>query len=302
MVHAIPRMASTLLVYCLLACTLSGALAAKKSPPPPRRPPPPQLLTKSPPPPSPPPPRPPPPKSSPPPSPPPPRPPPPKASPPPPRPPPKASPPPPRPPPPKTSPPPPKALSPSPPPPKASPPPLSSTPPPPQDYSGGSCTDAWATLNMTNMYRVWHQAKPLTWSSTLAASSQTYAVTLAAKSCGLVHSGGSGYGENLYAKYQYPKSSDMTCAPAVTSWYNEVSQYVFSTKPYTDNWISTKMVGHFTQLVWASTTSVGCGVAIGDYQTSYGLGSCRVVVCQYKPPGNYIGDSYFLANVLPKLA
>ena len=45
------------------------------------------------------------------------------------------------------------------------------------------------------------------------------------------------------------------------------------------NW---KPAGHYTQMVWRDTTRLGCGEA-----------QCKgmlMVVCNYDPPGNYIGQ------------
>ena len=47
----------------------------------------------------------------------------------------------------------------------------------------------------------------------------------------------------------------------------------------------TAATGHFTQVVWKSTTGLGCGFNAG----------CRMYVCNYSPPGNFLGQ--FDANV-----
>lgn len=46
-----------------------------------------------------------------------------------------------------------------------------------------------------------------------------------------------------------------------------------------------KVIGHATQLLWKSTTKVGCATALGSCSD----GQHKVFVCQYSPPGNYQG-------------
>lgn len=47
--------------------------------------------------------------------------------------------------------------------------------------------------------------------------------------------------------------------------------------------------GHFTQMVWKGSEQLGCGSVTASSGALY-------VVCNYSPPGNYIGE--FVANVL----
>lgn len=54
--------------------------------------------------------------------------------------------------------------------------------------------------------------------------------------------------------------------------------------------------GHFTQLVWQSTTSVGCGAVLCDNDATGGVHGWYLV-CEYYPPGNVIGE--FRGNVDP---
>jgi len=44
------------------------------------------------------------------------------------------------------------------------------------------------------------------------------------------------------------------------------------------------MCGHYTQVVWRSTTTVGCAMAVcKDSQE-------QIWVCQYQKPGNWVGQ------------
>jgi pathogenesis-related protein 1 len=45
-----------------------------------------------------------------------------------------------------------------------------------------------------------------------------------------------------------------------------------------------KICGHYTQMVWKSTTEFGCAKA----KCTAGNKITEIVVCQYNPAGNYI--------------
>ncbi|CAL9731715.1 protein Pry1p [Monosporozyma unispora] len=136
--------------------------------------------------------------------------------------------------------------------------------------------NASVLLNAHNNKRALHQNTPsLTWSSELEAYAQNYANGYDC-SGNLIHSGGP-YGENLALGYGVEG--------AVEAWYGEISDYDFSNPGFSEN------AGHFTQLIWKSSTEVGCAIkscggSWGDY-----------VICSYNPAGNVIGE--FPENVLP---
>jgi hypothetical protein len=81
---------------------------------------------------------------------------------------------------------------------------------------------------------------------------------------------GGSYGENLAQGYATPTL-------AIDSWADEESDYNYEKRKFSIE------VGHFTQLVWKNTTSVGCGAADCD---SAGW----LLICEYWPPGNVIGE------------
>ncbi len=116
----------------------------------------------------------------------------------------------------------------------------------------------------------------LAWSTVIAQSAQKYANILAVNG-EFSHSHWE-YGENLFAA-----SYSVNYTDAINSWYAEKSDYSYADNSCTPG----AQCGHYTQLIWRNTTEFGCGSAIyevGQYQ------GWEVIVCQYNPPGNYIGQ------------
>ena len=66
-------------------------------------------------------------------------------------------------------------------------------------------------------------------------------------------------------------------------WYDEVKNYNYNNPVFSGS------TGHFTQVVWKSSTKLGCGIGVASNNNIYG-------VCNYSPPGNVQGQ--FALNVL----
>ncbi|XP_017289457.1 Golgi-associated plant pathogenesis-related protein 1-like [Kryptolebias marmoratus] len=138
-------------------------------------------------------------------------------------------------------------------------------------------------LDTHNMYRAMHKASLLTYNSELCTNAQEWADHLL-KEKKLGHSPTKD-GENVYY------FSSTVCAKqkgneAVDSWYSEIKDYDFNNPGFKSG------VGHFTQVVWQSSTELGVGVATN--------GNTVFVVGQYRPAGNISTADYFKKNVLPK--
>ncbi len=131
-----------------------------------------------------------------------------------------------------------------------------------------------------NEYRRLHCAQPVVWSPALAAIAQRWADHLRGRQCSLQHNPDTTCGENL--TYDSPSGS-LAPEEVVQGWYSEVGKYSFQNPQYHPG------AGHFTQVVWAGTTRIGCGVAHCP--------NADVWVCNYDPPGNV--RKQFAANVSP---
>ncbi|ORY55850.1 SCP-like extracellular protein [Pseudomassariella vexata] len=122
-----------------------------------------------------------------------------------------------------------------------------------------------AILNSTNFYRTKHNASSVRWNSTLV----DFALSYLDSTCDFAHSGGP-YGENLALGC----SNATSC---VEAWGNERDEYDFGNPDFSE------ATGHFTQLVWKTTTDVGCSARICGDAGWY-------LVCEYWPRGNIIGE------------
>ena len=126
-------------------------------------------------------------------------------------------------------------------------------------------------VSLHNRIRARVGVPPLVWSDRLAAHAQQWANHLSQRGA-FEHSHDSRFGENLF---------EITGAPAtpeqvIDSWASEARGY-----DYRNNHCG-GVCGHYTQLVWRDTTEVGCAVASRR--------NTEVWVCNYNPPGNYIGE------------
>lgn len=115
----------------------------------------------------------------------------------------------------------------------------------------------------------------VTWSAEIAAVAQAYA-----DKCVWEHSSND-YGENLYAT-----SGGGTPKDVVGSWASEVADYDYASNSCAAN----KACGHYTQVVWANTLRIGCGMAKCPDNAPWGNGPWEMWVCNYDPPGNWGGE------------
>ncbi len=164
------------------------------------------------------------------------------------------------------------------------------------DFSGGAfytknavvqsiSIDEAKVLVAHNKWRAEVGAPEMAYSKELASLAQAWADQLKnTHDCNMKHSAGA-FGENIFWQSALAWSNGrrelLPIAPheVVDAWGGEKKHY-----RYADNaCAASEVCGHYTQLVWKKSTSVGCGVAVCGNRD-------QIWVCQYSPAGNRVGE------------
>lgn len=116
---------------------------------------------------------------------------------------------------------------------------------------------------------------PYVWSEEDAKAAQDWA-----NGCVYNHNpNNGGRGENIFAS-----AGAATVELVVKAWADEAANYIYDTNKCRG------VCGHYTQIVWSSTTSVGCGMKACNTGSPFkGFTEWELWVCNYSPPGNYVG-------------
>lgn len=139
--------------------------------------------------------------------------------------------------------------------------------------------DLKTILDLHNQVRSQVNAPPLQWDPRLAAQAAAYGPQLAQ------------YGRPIHAPREGRKTSRENLLQALPGtspgamvgvWIGERDNFVpgiFPDVSRTGNWAD---VGHYTQMIWPTTTHLGCAIHRG--------GQFDWLICRYSPPGNQDGD------------
>jgi hypothetical protein len=136
-------------------------------------------------------------------------------------------------------------------------------------------------LAAENAERAWLNLPPLHWDSQLSFDAGVWAQHLA-ETGKIAHAAGADNpnrdGENLWAG----TAGAFTPEQMVGGWMSEKKNFrngVFPNISKTGKWSD---AGHYSQIVWRATTSVGCLKAAG-----HGM---DILVCRFRPAGNLPGQ------------
>jgi hypothetical protein len=166
-----------------------------------------------------------------------------------------------------------------------------------QQWQGATGTIAQRLLDAHNRERAEVGAAPLLWDAELAAHAASYGPVLASLRQ-LVHSpraGRPGERENL------AMASHGTLGPEqlIDLWSREKGmlergsaglgcprQFGCMSFPAASRSGRWEDIAHYTQMVWPTTTRVGCAIFAADWD---------YLICRYSPPGNIDGKPVFAA-------
>ena len=121
---------------------------------------------------------------------------------------------------------------------------------------------------------------PLAWNISAEAVAQVWA-----NNCQWMHNPNRGaLGENIYAAAGNPIR---TPADVVGSWAIEKNDFNYAS----NTCAAGAVCGHYTQIVWRSTSGLGCATKICTTGSPFtGFSTWQFWVCDYSPPGNVGGQ------------
>jgi len=141
-------------------------------------------------------------------------------------------------------------------------------------------------LESHNNYRKLHGVAPLKLDKKLCSYAQEWANKLAREDS-FEHRTNQDFGENLYCSWSSNPKAKCAGSKPVDSWYSEMTKYTFGSEP------TSSASGHFTQVVWKKTESLGIAKAKSPKSGKI------IVVANYEPAGNWIGQ--YKDNVPPPM-
>lgn len=149
----------------------------------------------------------------------------------------------------------------------------------------GTSESAKLMLDYHNQFRAMYGAAPVTWDPELARAGRDHA-----NKCQFNHDQvPKGMGNNIHSMAGSGGQFQVTAHSTLDGYAAEFKDFNWDTYDLGSN--GGPMVGHFTQMVWKSTTKIGCGWSFNcspgqlGYQ-GFDAGKAFMSSCMYSPPGN----------------
>jgi len=102
-------------------------------------------------------------------------------------------------------------------------------------------------------------------------------------------------GQNMADSWNSVDNMDWGLSTKVQSWYDEVKDWPAANVGSFSSVGATGVIGHYTQVVWAETKKVGCGVIYyrdqADWAASYPYR--KSLTCNYWPGGNFMNQPVY---------
>mmetsp|Transcript_7078 Transcript_7078/g.17100 ORF Transcript_7078/g.17100 Transcript_7078/m.17100 type:complete len:333 (-) Transcript_7078:7-1005(-) len=169
--------------------------------------------------------------------------------------------------------------------------------------AGGSLNEDF--LRAHNVVRANGGLPSVAWNSALQSLAETHLDKMITGGCYIEHSdvderldaaGFEYVGENLYkVEGMVPTGVDV-----VDAWYAELSDYTYGVvgdycvkEKCEDRSDPPCILGHFTQVMWSSTTDIGCALRKCDAGAGKAGAATYISICQYGPGGNIVGELPF---------
>jgi len=147
--------------------------------------------------------------------------------------------------------------------------------------SAFTTADVESFVSYHNKVRAGVGVEPVEWSPEIASYAQRWADRLATEGA-LEHRPIEGEWARVYGENLAIDRSIIACAEA---WHSEVEDYP-AVQPIPSDF-GNFTAGHYTQMVWRKTKRIGAGMAMVKAGRFKGM---TLVVCNYDPPGNMVGD------------
>ena len=129
--------------------------------------------------------------------------------------------------------------------------------------------------------------KKMVWDEELAKEAQNIASSTCVSDYGFVY-WGRNTGNVSTSKLVDKSSLQPFWESIVQSWYDEVTIHDFNSD-YVDSFVYKVPTNHYSQVVWAESSQIGCGGSFFKDQITYEVN----LVCNYLQHGNWEGDSVY---------